>query len=272
LRDNPVFALGMRTRWRGFRLWWLPLIAAVANLAALCLLLLTLRFARDWAEGWLKITGMGVSASQFVWYNFYALSAGLAQYAVIIIVPALTATTMSREAEGKTLDMLAVTKLAPGAIVWGKFFSGVYPIFIGYAVTIAFGLTASACGRLPVVGVLAGYVDTLAMLFAVGLSGVAISAVTGRTVASLVLAYVCSVLIIPLIQTLVALPALVWYMSGAMQSVMQPGPFPFPTMMNPLALSASTPVLAMTGLRALASLCIAAGAWYAAVVWIRRRP
>jgi ABC-type transport system involved in multi-copper enzyme maturation permease subunit len=270
LKDNPVFWLGMRTRWRGFTLWWLPLIAAVANLAALAMLMLMLEFARDWAEGWLRVFGTDLSASRFLWYNFYAISAGLAQYAVIIIVPALTATTMSKEAESKTLDMLAATKLAPGAIVWGKFFSGVYPVLIGFAVTIAFGLVALACGRLPVVSFLIGYVDLLALLFAVGLAGVAISALLGRTVASLVVAYFVSVLAIPLIQIAASLPAIVWNMSVTTEQVMRSGPFP--QMVDPLALSTSLPVLVMTASRILASLCIAAGAWYAAVVWIRRRP
>lgn len=271
LKDNPVFRLGMRTRWRGFRLWWLPLIAAVANLALLVLLLLGLRFFGDWFDKMAAVMpGLSISAAQLVWFYFFSFSAGLASYVVMFIVPALTATTMSREAEAKTLDMLAATKLSPGAIVWGKFFSAVYPILIGFAISIAFGLLALPLGRLPTQSFFGTYAEYLSALFAVGLTGVAVSTFVGRTVPSLVVAYAASLVVIPIIQFVAALPGFAWYMTQALQQARQPGPFS--GMVDPAAYLGSPPFMVMMALRILASACVAAGAWYAAVVWIRRRP
>jgi ABC-type transport system involved in multi-copper enzyme maturation permease subunit len=271
IRDNPVFWLAMRARWRGFRLWWLPLIAAVANLALLGLLLMALRVYPQWLETIRPIEkSLGISVHELAWFYFFSISAALASYAVMFIVPALTATTMSREAEAKTLDMLSATKLPAGAIVWGKFVSGVYPVLIGFAISIAFGLLAFLCGRFPPLIVATTYADYIAALFAVGLTGVALSTLLGRTAPSVVLAYVASLIAIPILQLLASLPGLLLGMSHMLKSLVRSGPFSGLT--SPINVYANPWLVVAVALRILASLCIAVGAWHAAVVWIRRRP
>ena len=125
---------------------------------------------------------------------------GWTQLAItIIIVPILTAGTISGERERQTLDIMLTTPKKPISIVWGKLLSALSNYFIFIISSIPIMAIAFILGGLNWFALL-GYIAMLMVVaIYIGSVGVFCSSVFKRTIASIVMTFVIAgaLLIVP---------------------------------------------------------------------------
>ena len=133
---------------------------------------------------------------------------GWTQLAItLIIVPILTAGTISGERERQTLDIMLTTPKKPISIVWGKLLSALSNYFIFIISSIPIMAIAFILGGLNWFALL-GYVAMLMVVaIYIGSVGVFCSSVFKRTIASIVMTFVIAgaLLIVPYVLFLMIL-------------------------------------------------------------------
>lgn len=115
--ENPILDKEMRLRWRRGRLWIVPAIT-VGGLVVLMLLAASFGFYER--EYWTEAYPVIASVMGYV----------VAAAAALLITPALTAGTLARERQQRTLEMLMITRVTSWQIVIGKLAPSLLPVIL----------------------------------------------------------------------------------------------------------------------------------------------
>lgn len=162
--NNPVYRKEMKTRWRGWRLVWAPIVI---------LMILT------------PVCGIGLISALFAQHELQrlfteigGLAAHVAGLAAWLLPPALTATGLAVERKQLTLESLLITRLRTAEIVCGKLVGGLVPSLLALVPAWLLALTLYGASLNP--AVLPKAIETLielpSVLFALACTSVLVSA------------------------------------------------------------------------------------------------
>ena len=114
---------------------------------------------------------------------------------ISILVPAMTAATISGERERQTLDIMLTTTLTTKQIVTGKLFSGVFMIMPFVIVTIPIISLSLIYGGIKWINLLILVIVLFCHSVLFGSISICCSAIAKKTIVALVLAYVFEILV-----------------------------------------------------------------------------
>lgn len=183
---NPVFEKEIKRNSRSARISW---IVFGCNLVLGCIAIVSF-FGKSQISGFMRAGDYDITI------RCYMLMAYALFILLLLIIPAITAGTVSQERERGTLDVLLTTNLAPWKIITGKLQSVLAIVFLMAFSTmpaislimvfggIGFGDLMVLIGMLVISGILAGSI------------GIFCSAVFQRTTIATIMSYVILVMLI----------------------------------------------------------------------------
>jgi len=116
--DNPVVIREFRTRMRGWKAFTI-----MGGYVLLLAVVLLIAYYAMWEAYSYRSHGMGIGDNDLGLQLVMVLT-WTQTILITLIVPSLTASTLTNEIEKKTMQMLALTRLSPGKIIVGKQLSG----------------------------------------------------------------------------------------------------------------------------------------------------
>lgn len=173
--DNPVVTKAFRTRMRGWKAY--VIMGAYVALMATVLLIAYAAVTAMSSSSYQQITGNQIVIGQTL---FGALT--WAQTILLaLIIPALTSGALTLELEKRTMDMLALTPLSAGQIVFGKQFSDFLYVLILLTCSLPLAGICLMLGGISPLEIAITYMLLVGWVFLLTCSGVLWSSLAKKT-------------------------------------------------------------------------------------------
>lgn len=184
-RPNPVLRRELVERWRGRRAF----VVLTVHLGLLTSMLLLLLWAgsRILSDGFLGRSALdqGPTLGRFLFENVF----GLVLLLVLFVGPGYAAAQIAQERERRTLGLLQITLVSPWRIVTGKLGAASAWLLLLVAAAAPMAAAAFFLGGVTVPDLLRGVAHLAVTTVAIAAIGIGVSAVTRRTVSSVVVTY-----------------------------------------------------------------------------------
>lgn len=175
---NPVLRRELQTK---LRTWKAPtlLIIYLSVLFAFGGLLLSINEFGSYTRGFDPRNALEV----------YSLLAGFQLGLIILLVPALTAGTISGERERQTLDLLLITKISPFSIIMGKLMASISQIVLLILASVPIFSIIFVFGGVSISNIIILFLFFIATAIMVGSVGIFCSTYFKKTTTSTVISY-----------------------------------------------------------------------------------
>ena len=142
---------------------------------------------------------------------------------ISIMIPAMTAATISGERERQTLDIMLTTRLTTKQIVTGKLFSGIVMIMPFVMVTIPILALSLVYGGINWINLVWLVIVLFVHSVLFGSISICCSVIARKTIVAIVLAYVCEILVVVMpvvmVEVLISLAQMLQYYNESNQGV-----------------------------------------------------
>lgn len=180
MKLNPIYR---RDELTGTRSLSLPLLITLLNAGLSILVLINLFYVTADAS----VTGE-ISYGNFLRIYYYA--AGIEYFALLMMAPVLTASSITLEKERKTLGLLLTSQLSPREIIRGKLFSALSLLFETFVTALPILATVSIFGGVTWLELLVAVLVTAVSLFYASSVGILTSARLHTTTSATAAAYI----------------------------------------------------------------------------------
>lgn len=180
MKLNPIYR---RDELTGTRSLSLPLLITLLNAGLSILVLINLFYVTADAG----VTGE-ISYGNFLRIYYYA--AGIEYFALLMMAPVLTASSITLEKERKTLGLLLTSQLSPREIIRGKLFSALSLLFETFVTALPILATVSIFGGVTWLELLVAVLVTAVSLFYASSVGILTSARLHTTTSATAAAYI----------------------------------------------------------------------------------
>lgn len=195
-RDNPVMVKEFRVRMRGARAYWI-ITGYLLFLSFILFMQYYTWWNRTQAEGHSLASGSKIGQEFLLWITVTQA------FLVAFITPAITSGAITIEREQRTLEMLEMTRLSPGQVVFGKLSSAVGFVILLLISSVPLASICFFLGGVSPEQIGNAYVMLAAGAFVSGTVGLVWSAVSRATTTAVIMTY-ATIFVPPIILFFVA--------------------------------------------------------------------
>lgn len=187
-QPNPIIIKELRSRMRGAR----PFITLTGMLLLLSgITYAVYRLMTNYGDYY-----SGTPLSPQIGQTLFTMLIYLLLLFILIVTPAVTANTVSREKENLTYEMLMTTPLHPAKILWGKLVSAMSYVFLLIFAAIPIASLIFVFGGVALRDMLKAIIILSAIAISTGIFGLFMSTLLKRSTRTIVISYVLIAILI----------------------------------------------------------------------------
>lgn len=195
-RFNPVALREMRSRMRGPRSFILLGFYLISLIAIVYIVYLRSGGGSSYDYGSVSGGSYGPTVSFQIGQNLYIVIFLFLLLVTSLVTPLVTASSISREIENRTYEMLAITPVSGRTLVFGKLFSSIGFVFLLLLAALPIACFVFIFGGVDALDLLIGYAIVMVSTLAFGAMGFFYSAILRRTAPAVIATYITIVLLV----------------------------------------------------------------------------
>ena len=282
LADNPIYRYGVKTYWRGWRLYLLPSLTVVFLMAAYMLLVPYAPVIASAFDTFASSIPPAPSApslpqvtAEWAWMIYAWVLSILMAGGAALLLPALVSPILAREYEHQTFESMRITPMTDSEIAWGKLAAALTPFFLCFLVSLPTSVAVAVLSRPATYMLVQAYVVYGISTVLNAIVALLLAALLRKTVPAVLLTYVAVLFVIPMVVSIISFVPVVlifWRSFTTMfQQMMSAGANPS----NPFGLGnplmAPRWTLVLQGVQWVLEAALGVGAWLLLKAALRRR-